>query len=607
MPENLIRFLLVDDVRENLVALEALLRRDGLEVHQANSAAEALEKMLVNDYQLAFVDVQMPEINGYELAELMRGAERTREIPIIFVTAADINETRRFRGYEAGAVDYLFKPIDPVVLKSKAEVFYRLARQAKTLERQRDELHAIAQARDLAIASLRAHANNSPLAHIACDADLIVRGWYEGAERMFGVSEALALGRPLAETGCFGPEALEMFAGWIASLDELTRHTAQTSSQGPTGEIFCEVHGSVLVDPALGRPSLSLQVLDVTERHRAEEVRSLLVGELNHRIKNTLANVQAIMRQTMRSSADVQEFNTKFSGRLQALARAHSILSHVTWSSASLDQLIDDQISAGTLQGDSLDRRGPTVSLSPENTLRLALVLHELGTNAAKYGALSVPGGRVRLSWQVAGEELVLQWKESGGPRVAPPSHQGFGSTLIATGVGDSRAEVDWLPGGALWTIRINRGFEAAAPAVRLVEAEPEEIPAGTETLVQYRVLLVEDEPLVALDISASLEEAGAEVVSISRTVADALEAIRTREFDVALLDGNLLGQPVDAVARALRERGRPFCFVSGYGREHLPLDFPEVPILQKPVNPDDIIIAVKAMKSAPSRASKVA
>src|SRR5690606_7149819 len=121
------------DIVENMVALEALLRRDGLEIHQARSASEALELMLVTDYQLAFVDVRMPGINGYELAELMRGTERTREIPIIFVTAADANETRRFRGYEAGGVDYIFKPIDPVILKSKAEVFFRLARQAKDL------------------------------------------------------------------------------------------------------------------------------------------------------------------------------------------------------------------------------------------------------------------------------------------------------------------------------------------------------------------------------------------------------------------------------------------------------------------------------------------
>src|SRR5690606_13302641 len=153
------------------------------------------------------------------------------------------------------------------------------------------------------------------------------------------------------------------------------------------------------------------------------------------------------------------------SGRLQALARAHSILSDVTWSSASLGQVIDDQIRAGTLDADSLDRSGPEVSLSPENTLRLALVLHELGTNATKYGALSRQGGRISLRWHVEGEDLVLIWRESGGPAVSAPQSHGFGSTLIATGVGDSRAEVDWHPEGVVWTIRISRGFDIAASA----------------------------------------------------------------------------------------------------------------------------------------------
>lgn len=596
MSDGVIRFLLVDDVRENMIALEALLRRDGLEVHMANSAAEALEMMLLTEYQLAFVDVQMPEINGYELAELMRGAERTREIPIIFVTAARINEARRFRGYEAGGVDYVFKPIDPIILTSKAEVFYRLARQTKALERQRDELRSIALDRDLAIASLRAHANNSPLALVECDADLIVRSWYESATRMFGVAEAAALGLPLQATGLFDEETLAMLASWTAAPDELARHTGQMRVTSPKGEIYCDIFGSALIDPALGQPSMTLQILDVTERHRAEQVRSLLVGELNHRIKNTLANVQAIMRQTLRSAVDLPEFNKKFTGRLHALARAHSILSDVTWSSASLDQLIEDQIAAGTLSSDSLDRIGPLVTLSPENTLRLALVLHELGTNAAKYGALSVPGGRVEIKWQPSGADLVLTWREYGGPLVRAPERQGFGSSLIATGMGDGRVTADWQPGGACWTISIDQGYKIAAPLLDVAPADPTPELACEAGLHGFRVLVIEDEPLVAMDVSDCLEDAGAEVVRVARTLEEALKAVSGDSFDVALLDANLLGKPVDSVAAALRARGKPFCFVSGYGRTHLPADFPEVPMLIKPVNGDDIIQLLRSL-----------
>jgi two-component system sensor histidine kinase/response regulator len=110
MPDT-IKFLLVDDVNENLVALEALLRRDGLEILTARSGTEALELVLVHDFALAFIDVQMPEMSGFELAELMRGSERSRHVPIIFVTAGGWEPHRIFKGYESGAVDFLFKPI----------------------------------------------------------------------------------------------------------------------------------------------------------------------------------------------------------------------------------------------------------------------------------------------------------------------------------------------------------------------------------------------------------------------------------------------------------------------------------------------------------------
>lgn len=600
MPNRPIRFLLVDDVEENLVALEALLRRDGLEVHMAHSAIEALEMMLVHEFQLAFVDVQMPEINGYELAELMRGTERTRDIPIIFVTAAERNETRRFRGYEAGGVDYIFKPIDPVILKSKADVFYSLARQAKDLELQRDELREIAHDRDLAIASLRAHANNSPLALVECDADLTVRGWSVGAERIFGICRQDITGRKIEAFHCFKPQTLRMLKAWLASPDSLASHTAEIVAHGPDGEIHCELYGSVLTDPAHGRASLSVQILDVTERHRAEKVRSLLVGELNHRIKNTLANVQAIMRQTMKTSREMSDFGDRFSGRLQALARAHSILSDVTWSSASLDELIDDQITAGTFDEDSLSRNGPRIGLSPENTLRLALVFHELGTNAAKYGALSSVGGRIHLRWSLENGDLVLVWRESGGPVVTPPSSLGFGSTLIATGIGDSRATVEWRPDGVIWTIHICRGFKVIdTPKAPAQNEKDRPDPAGRNA-INCRILVIEDEPLVALDMSMGLQDAGATFVKVAQTLEDALLAASSESIDIAFLDGNLSGNPVDNVARTLQSRSIPFCFVSGYGREHLPAGFPDIPVLTKPVNPDDVISMVREMAVAP-------
>lgn len=134
MTDPALKILLVDDVAENLVALEALLRREGIELLKARSGAEALEILLANDVSLALLDVQMPEMDGFELAELMRGAERTKHVPIIFVTAGGRDPQRVFKGYESGAVDFLFKPVDPHILTSKVEVFLELARQRRQLE-----------------------------------------------------------------------------------------------------------------------------------------------------------------------------------------------------------------------------------------------------------------------------------------------------------------------------------------------------------------------------------------------------------------------------------------------------------------------------------------
>lgn len=141
-PPNAVYFLLVDDLEENLLALDALLRREGLILLKARSGREALELLLKHDVALAIVDIQMPGMDGFELAELMRGTERTRRVPIIFLTAGNADRQRKFRGYEAGAVDFLQKPLDTDILRSKADVFFELYRQRQEVALQRDELRA---------------------------------------------------------------------------------------------------------------------------------------------------------------------------------------------------------------------------------------------------------------------------------------------------------------------------------------------------------------------------------------------------------------------------------------------------------------------------------
>lgn len=168
-PPPPIKFLLVDDLESNLLALEGLLRHDGLELLKARSGFEALELLLRHDVALALLDVQMPGMDGFELAELMRGAERTRSVPIIFLTAGALDQQRRFRGYDAGAVDFLFKPIEPHILQSKAQIFFELARQRDALRRSAEEAQAANRAKDDFLAAL-SHELRTPLTPVLMSA-----------------------------------------------------------------------------------------------------------------------------------------------------------------------------------------------------------------------------------------------------------------------------------------------------------------------------------------------------------------------------------------------------------------------------------------------------
>ncbi len=176
-----VHFLLVDDLEENLLSLAALLRRDGLVLLQARSGDEALELLLQHDVALALVDVQMPGLNGFELAELMRGFERTRHVPIIFVTAGNHDAQWRFRGYEAGAVDFIQKPIEADILRSKAGIFFDLYRQRQQIAEQHDALKMQAEALQAAdlkkdeFLALLAHELRNPLAPLRHGLDVLRR------------------------------------------------------------------------------------------------------------------------------------------------------------------------------------------------------------------------------------------------------------------------------------------------------------------------------------------------------------------------------------------------------------------------------------------------
>ncbi|HTJ91665.1 MAG TPA: hybrid sensor histidine kinase/response regulator [Pararobbsia sp.] len=169
-----VKVLLVDDIEQNLIALEALLDQPQIETLRARSGADALELLLEHDFALALIDVQMPGMDGFELAEYMRGSRRTRQVPIIFLTATDRSAVRTFRGYESGAVDFLYKPFDPHILYSKVEVFVELYTQRRQLGKQLDELEQSMRMNEMFMAVL-GHDLRNPLASIMASAELIAR------------------------------------------------------------------------------------------------------------------------------------------------------------------------------------------------------------------------------------------------------------------------------------------------------------------------------------------------------------------------------------------------------------------------------------------------
>jgi two-component system, sensor histidine kinase and response regulator len=167
-----VKCLLVDDLEENLLALSALLERPDVELLTARSGREALELLLVHDVALAFLDVQMPEMDGFQLAELMRGSERTRHIPLIFVTAGAREQNRMFKGYESGAVDFIYKPIEPHILQNKAEVFFQLYRQRQQLALELNERTETLRLNEM-FSALLAHDLRNPLSAILASAYLL--------------------------------------------------------------------------------------------------------------------------------------------------------------------------------------------------------------------------------------------------------------------------------------------------------------------------------------------------------------------------------------------------------------------------------------------------
>jgi len=337
-------------------------------------------------------------------------------------------------------------------------------------------------------------------------------------------------------------------------------------------------------------------------------LQQLLLNELNHRVKNTLATVQAIAHQTVRSARSPGHFATSFTARLQALSRAHNLLTQSSWQGAELLPLIREQL-IFTDSNERISYAGPKVSLEPQIALHISMVLHELGTNARKYGSLSVPRGRVSLNWSVQSTRskedptLLLKWQERGGPSVAAPIKQGFGTVLIQQSIQTHGGDViiDYGPEGVTCEIKVPLGQEMnknvetheMPPLDSSLEGASEK--SGT-SIEGKRILIVDDEPLLLMDLEDTLTNSGCVIVGPASTLPQAKVLIDRAEFDAALLDVNLGGQRVDELAAALTQNNTPFAFVTGYGREGLPQSFRHAPLVGKPFSQQQLLEVVRQL-----------
>jgi PAS domain S-box-containing protein len=260
------------------------------------------------------------------------------------------------------------------------------------------------------------------------------------------VGERALLGRPIALAL---PELAQQ--GFVEALDQAYANAEPFIGQGVRMELHRTAERGAeerlldfifqpVVDAAGETDGIFIQGQDVTERHRNEQHLRLVVNELNHRVKNTLAIMQAVAAQTFRNIDDLPDAQAKFAARIMALAKANDLLTREGWEGASLRDVINlaAQAHAGPNQT-RVSVEGPIVKLTPKTAMSLSMGVHELATNATKYGALSVPAGRIHVHWtlaQAAGRDrLRLEWREFGGPAVAAPKRTGFGSRLIHRGL----------------------------------------------------------------------------------------------------------------------------------------------------------------------------
>ncbi len=618
---NELCILLVDDQPAKLLSYEAILGDLGERLLKATSGREALGHLLKSNVAVVLIDVCMPDLDGFQLAAMIREHPRFQKTAIIFVSAIHLSDLDRLRGYEMGAVDYVPVPVVPEVLRAKVKVFVELYRKTRQLEQLNAELEKRVLDRttelEMSAEQLRESERRRSLALIAgnmgsWDWDCTKNDfmWDDGQYRIFGVDRNSFTPTPDNLRSRIHPDDWEPVQSAIEQLVQSPQSLQREFRVCRPGgaERWCLGTATSTADASGRIVRVSGVTVDITDRKEAEERQTLLAREVDHRAKNALAVIQSMVRLTR--ATDVASYVASIEGRINALSRVHTVLAQSRWQAVDLRELVEEEIAPYRVPGvERVTASGQRVLLDPAAAQTFTLALHELVTNAAKYGALSSASGQLILHWEQTADALTLIWTELGGPKVRAPANSGFGTRIITVSIEKQlggAATFNWRPEGLRCTLSIPRTRQKV-PFDRS-DNHPHEVEghAATERALPIagnRIMVVEDETLVSMVVAEQLEELGFLVVGPYSTVDQAMTALKENNIDAAVLDVNLGGEPVYPVADALTAARVPFVFVTGYGAAALERRFQHVPVLQKPIDS----VALERILVPPKRGANIA
>ena len=415
--------------------------------------------------------------------------------------------------------------------------------------------------------------------------------WDDGPYRIFGVDPAHF--EPTVERieAMIHPDDREKSSRWPTSSARAGRASRSNSAiVRPSGEVrWCYGAGIISRDAAGKAVRMNGVTVDITERKRAEERQVLLAREVDHRAKNTLAVVLSVLRLTRAPTTEA--FITTVEGRVHALAATHNLLSSTRWEGADLGKIVEEEMAPyHASHRQRVITSGPAVVLLPATAQAVALALHELATNAAKYGALSTETGTLSVTWRVGGEALVLDWTETGGPPTAEPARLGFGLTIVRSSIeAQFRGGVsyEWRNEGLRCTLSIPAAQIAAA------RRRPPKRRRRRRPTIDERRSLDRHAPARGRGRAAGQHAGRGDPGRARRHRGRSLRAAGRRRWprprpSASTAPFSISTSPAssaDPLADLLLARGVPFVFITGYQRESIDRRYANVPVLQKPID----------------------